>query len=88
MDLDGFMLREVGLDGERQMPCDIIPMWNIKANKRQQKIEQSKLNKNKHVDTEKRAVVTRGKAVGWGRAGEMGKGGQLYVDGWRQKFWC
>ena len=37
MDLDGFMLREVGLGGERQMPCDIIPMWNIKANKRQQK---------------------------------------------------
>ena len=86
--LDGFMLREIGLDGERQMSYDVIPMWNIKANKRQRKIEQSKLNKNKRIDTEKRAMVTRGKVVGWGRAGEMGRGGQLYVDGWRQNFWC
>ena len=53
------------------MPYDIIPMWNIKANKRQQKSEQSKLNKNKHIDTEERVVVTRGKGVRCARAGEM-----------------
>ena len=55
------------------MPYNIIPMWNIKAKKKDnKKSEQSKLNKNKHIDTEERVVVTRGKGVRLGRAGEMG----------------
>ena len=43
-----------------------------------------KPNKNKHIDTENGAVVTRGRG---GREGEMGKGDQLYGDGWKLNFW-
>ena len=69
----GFYAKGNKLDGERQMPYNIIPMWNIKAKKKDnKKSEQSKLNKNKHIDTEERVVVTRGKGVRLGRAGEMG----------------
>ena len=41
-----------------------------------------KPNKNKHVDVENRVVFTRGV-----REGEMGKGDQVYGDGWKQNFW-
>ena len=40
-------------------------MWNIKnINKLKKQNKQTKPNKNKHVDTENRVVVTRGKEVG------------------------
>ena len=42
--------------------------------------KQIKQNKNKHIDTENRLVVTRGEK-GWGE-GKTGKGGQLCGDGW------
>lgn len=53
------------------MPYDIIPMWNIKANKRQQKSEQSKLNKNKHRYRGESSGYQR-ERVRCARAGEMG----------------
>ena len=37
-------------------------------------------NKNKHVDTENRVAITRGK-------GKMGKEHQLYDDRWKLHFW-
>ena len=37
-------------------------------------------NKNKHVDTENRGAITRGK-------GKMGKGHQLYDERWKLHFW-
>ena len=40
--------------------------------------EQTKPNKNKHIDKRNTVVITRGE-VGW-REGKMGKGGQLYGD--------
>ena len=46
-------------------------MWNIKQ--KQNKInEQTKLNKNKHTDTENRVVVTRREGMRGGRNGQRG----------------
>lgn len=36
------------------------------------------------MQTENRGAVTRGKGLG---QGEMGKGSQLYGDGWKLIFW-
>ena len=49
-------------------------MWNLKN-----KIN-NKQNKNKIIDTENRLVDTRGTSA-WGYS-EMGRGDQLYGDGW------
>ena len=51
------------------MQYDFIHMWHIRNKQTQnkkQKNEQTKPNKSKHIDTEKRVVVTRGEGVGWG----------------------
>ena len=56
-----------------------------KTNKQKNKInEQTKPNKNKHIDIEKRVVVTRGEGVG---ENETGKGDQQYSNGWTLNFW-
>ena len=47
--------------------------------------EQTKLNKNRLIETDNRLVVIRGEG-GW-REGEMGKRGQLYDDRWKLSFW-
>ena len=47
--------------------------------------EQTKPNKNKHIDKRNTVVITRGE-VGW-REGKMGKGGQLYGDRQKLNFW-
>lgn len=51
--------------------------------------EQAKPHKNKHVDTQKGAVDTRGEAERRrrGREGKMGKGDQLLDDRWKRNFW-
>ena len=55
---------------ERQILYDFIHMWNIK-NKQTNKInEQTKPNRNKHVNTENSVVVTRGQEGGIGK-GEL-----------------
>ena len=48
------------LDRERQILYDFTHMWNTKNKQAKTKIsKQSKLIKNKHVDTEKRIVIIR-----------------------------
>lgn len=56
-------------------------MWN-KKNQKTKISEQTKPNKNQHVDRENRAVVTRGDGVN----GKINKGGQLHGDRWKQNL--
>lgn len=53
---------------QRQIPSDFTPMWNIK--KKKKGTNQTKSNKNKHMDSGNRVVDTRGK----GGVGGEGKG--------------
>ena len=63
------MLSEISQIEKEKILDDFTHIWNIK-NKQKIKInEETKLNKNKHVDTENRVVVTR-------REGIEGKGRQ------------
>jgi len=49
MDLENIMLSEIR---QRQIPYDITYMWNLKKNKE---------NKNEHINTENRLVVSTGR---------------------------
>ena len=63
------MLSEISQIEKEKILDDFTHIWNIK-NKQKIKInEETKLNKNKHVDIENRVEVTR-------REGIVGKGGQ------------
>ena len=41
------------------------------------------MNKNRHIDTENRVMVTTGE----NGEGKMGEGEQLYGDRWKLNFW-
>lgn len=45
-----------------------------------------KPNKNKHVESETRAVITRGE--GGGGEDKRCKGNQLYGNRWKISLWC
>ena len=61
MDLEGIMLNEIS---EKDKHSDFTLRWNIReTNKKHTYIKMNKLNKNQHIDTEKRVVTTRGEAV-------------------------
>ena len=67
MDLNCIMLIEMS-DGERQMPPDLTPVWNLKT---KQTIT---------ADTELRLPVTRKEGT-W-EVNKVGEVSQLYRDGW------
>ena len=70
MGLEGIMLNEIS---EKDKHSDFTLRWNIReTNKKHTYIKMNKLNKNQHIDTEKRVVTTRGEAVGRGRNGLRG----------------
>lgn len=46
--------------------------------------KEKQINKNKHVDTQNRVVVTRREVMRV--EGALGKGYQLYSDGWKINF--
>ena len=73
MDLNCIMLIEMS-DGERQMPPDFTPVWNLKT---KQTITAAKA---KLVDTELRLPVTRKEGT-W-EVNKVGEVSQLYRDGW------
>ena len=56
MELEGIMLSDIS-QMEKKIPYDFTHMCNI-TNKIN---EQTKPNKNKHIDTENRVVITKGK---------------------------
>ena len=58
----GYDVKRNKPDRERQTQCDFTHMWKI----------------NKHMDKEKRLVVTRGE--GASRVGERGNGAHMYSD--------
>ena len=74
MDLNCIMLIEMS-DGERQMPPDFIPVWNLNTKQRTITAEKAKM-----VDTEIRLPVTR-KEGNW-EVNKVGEVSQLYCDGW------
>ena len=83
MDLEGIMLTEIS-QKEKDKYCMVSLMWNMKNFLNFSINEETKPNKNKHIDREN-SMVTRGEGdLG---EGEMGKGGQLYVDGWKINCW-
>ena len=54
-------------DGERQIPCDITFMWNLKQT------EENKQTKKELIDTENELVVARGRGWGFREIGEEGQ---------------
>ena len=60
------MLSETNQIKKRELPHDFIHMCNIKT--KSSKInEQTKPNKNKHIDTENRVGVITGEGWQWGK---------------------
>ena len=55
-----------------------------KKHKKHTYIKTNKPNKNQHIDTETRVVITRGEGEA---EGEMDEGGQLYGDTWKLHLW-
>ena len=63
-------------DRERQILYAFTHMWHIKKNQTRQK--------QRHRYKEQSSGYQRGKGEG---EGKMGKGDQLYGDGWKLNFW-
>ena len=59
MDFEGIMLNEISQTEKYKIPYDFTHMWNIKKNKQTETNEQTKPNKNKHLDTDNTIVVIR-----------------------------
>ena len=70
IDLEAVMLSEINQINKRiKIPYDLSHMLNIKKNKQPPPEKLNIPNKNKHVDTENRVVVTRGEE----KEGDMDK---------------
>ena len=86
MDLEGTVLSEVS-QKEKDKYCMISLLCVIKK-KKQPKTQNKLTNQAKQKQTGSYREQSSDDQCGWGGVdSKMSKGGQLYGDRWKQKFW-